>query len=152
MKEMSEILGSHRLLAGMSSAELDFLVGCARLVSFTPGQLLLREGDAADTHYLVRRGHVAVDVHEPGRGSMVIETVGSGGVVGWSWIIAPYRWTFDARAIDAVGAVAIDAACLRAKLVADPRFGVAVLTRVSSELLSRLQSTRLRLLDLYGAP
>ena len=103
----------------------------------------------ADTFYVIRRGRVSIDVHAPGRGAEVIETVGPGSVVGWSWLVPPYRWTFDARALDDVGAIAIDGACLRAKALADPAFGFALLSRVSAVLLERLQATRLRLLDLY---
>ena len=52
----------------------------------------------------------------------------------------PYRWTFDARALETVGAVAIDGACLRAKAQADPAFGFALLMtgfRPSSSSASR---------------
>jgi CRP-like cAMP-binding protein len=147
---MEELLLSHRLIAGLRPEDIDVIASCSRNRAFAPGEMLFREGQAADTLYLVRRGNVSVDVHQPGRGTVVIETMGAGAVVGWSWIVAPYRWTFDARAIDEVGVIAIDATCLRTKVLADPTFGVALLSRVSAEILGRLQSTRLRLLDLYG--
>jgi CRP-like cAMP-binding protein len=126
------------------------VAGCARNVSFHPGDLLLAESDPADTFYLLRRGRVAIEVYSPGQGPIVIETVGPGAVVGWSWLVPPYRWNFDARAVDAVGAVAVDGACLRQKAEADPELGYALMRRVASVLLERLQMTRLRLLDLYG--
>ncbi len=147
---MAEILAAHPLVAGLSGDGVALLVGCAKNVVFAPGDLLIIEGAPADTFYLVRRGHVAIEVHAPGRGGIVIETVGPGAVVGWSWLVPPYQWTFDARATDDVGAIAIDGACLRAKALSDPAFGYALLTKVSTELLARLQATRLRLLDLYA--
>jgi CRP-like cAMP-binding protein len=149
---IAQLVARHPLLAGLDENAVAQVAGCARNVAFEPGRLLLAEGDRADTLYLVRRGHVAIEVHAPGRGSVVLETVGPGSVVGWSWLIPPYRWSFDARARDDVGAIAIDGACLRHKAQADPELGFALLSRVSSELLSRLQATRLRLLDLYGSP
>ncbi|WP_433732447.1 hypothetical protein ACQP2Y_23335 [Actinoplanes sp. CA-051413] len=39
---------------------------------------------------------VALDFHVPGRGDIVIERVGAGGVVGWSWLLPPYPWTGNA--------------------------------------------------------
>ena len=75
------------------------VAGCAQNVAFDPGDLLLAEGDPADTLYLLRRGRVAIEVHSPGAGPIVIETVGPGAVVGWSWLVPPYRWHFDARAV-----------------------------------------------------
>ncbi|MGH9020267.1 MAG: cyclic nucleotide-binding domain-containing protein [Acidimicrobiales bacterium] len=149
---VEELLAAHRFFAGLSAETVALVAGCSRNVAISPGTLMIEEGVVADTFYVLRRGHVSIDVHAPGRGAEVIETVGPGSVVGWSWLVPPYRWTFDARAIDDVGAVAVDGACLRAKALADPQFGFALVSRVSSELLGRLQATRLRLLDLYRGP
>jgi CRP-like cAMP-binding protein len=144
------LAAAHPFLAGLAPAHQELVGGCARLARFSAGELLCREGDSADTFYLVRRGHVSLDVHDPGRGAVVIETVGPGAVVGWSWLVPPYRWTFDARAKGPVAVVAIDGACLRQKADDDPALGYALLSRVATVLLARLQATRLRLLDLYG--
>ncbi len=146
-----ELLAAHEFLRGLGDEVLETVVGCAHNVAFEPGELLCVEGASADTFYLLRRGRVSLEVHAPGRGPVVIETVEPGSVVGWSWLVPPYRWTIDARAIDRVGAVAIDGACLREKAERDPAFGYALLTRVSTHLLARLQATRVRALDLYGA-
>ena len=142
---MEAFLYSHRLLSELRQEDIDVIASFSRNRDFAPGEMLFREGQVADTMFLVRHGNVSVDVHQPGQGAVVIETIGAGAVVGWSWIVAPYRWTFDARAI------AVDATCLRTKSLADPAFGIALFARVSAEILDRLQSTRLRLLDLYGA-
>jgi CRP-like cAMP-binding protein len=145
------IVAAHPLLAGLPGDAVAEVAGCARNVAYAPGALLLAEGDVADTLFLVRRGRVAIEIHAPDRGAIVVETVGPGGTVGWSWLFPPYRWQFDARAIDSVGVVAVDGACLRAKAGADDAFGHQLVTRVAAVLLERLQATRIRLLDLYGA-
>ncbi len=150
MRTAAELAADHPLLAGLSPEGRRLVGLCARNVAVDAGDLLLAEGGDADTLYLVRRGRVAIEVHAPGRGPLVIETVGPGAVVGWSWLIAPHRWQFDARAVEPVGAVAVDAGCLREQLAEDPRFGVALMGRVAAVILDRLQATRLRLLDLYG--
>ncbi len=150
-RELAELVAGHPLLAGLPGDAVSTVAGCARNMAFSPGALLLAEGDSADTLYLVRRGGVAIEVHSPGKGQIVIETVGPGAVVGWSWLVPPYRWHFDARAVDSVGAIAVDGACLRQKAEADPALGYALMKRVAAILLERLQMTRLRLLDLYGA-
>lgn len=147
---MRELIEGHPFMKSLSPASLDLVVGCARNVAFAPGSLLCAEGESADTFYLLRRGRVSITIHAPGRGSIVIETVGPGDVVGWSWLVPPFRWTFDARATGDVGCVAIDGACLRAKALSDPSLGFELLSRVSLTLLARLQATRMRLLDLYG--
>lgn len=121
--------------------------GCAKNVHFRAGEVLFNEGSAADTFYLIRTGRVSVMVHQAGVGGMVIDTVEAGGVVGWSWLVAPYRWTFDARVVKDTSAVAFDATCLRTKCDDDPAVGYA---QVAGVLLARLGAARIRLLDLYG--
>jgi len=148
---IAELVAAHPLLAGLPGDVVTQVAGCARNVAYAPGELLLAEGDAADTLFLVRRGRIAIEIRAPGRGSIVVETLGPGAAVGWSWLFPPYRWQFDARAIDSVGVVAVDGACLRAKADTDDAFGHQLVTRVAAVLLERLQATRIRLLDLYGA-
>jgi CRP/FNR family cyclic AMP-dependent transcriptional regulator len=152
VKTMRELIARHPFAAGLSDEHLALLSTCARNVSLRTGAMLCVEGESADTFYLLRRGHVSIEVHQAGRGPIVIETVGTGGVVGWSWLVPPYHWTFDARVLEPVGALAIDGACLREKSLEDPALGFALLSRVAQELLERLQATRVRLLDLYGGP
>ena len=147
---VSDLVRDHPLFAGLPPDDVAPVAGCARNVAFRPGQLLLHEGARADTFYLLRRGWVSIEVHAPATGQIVIDTVGPGNCVGWSWLFPPYRWHFDARALEPVGAVAVDGACLREKADGNPQLGYQLLSRVSAILLDRLQSTRMRLLDLYG--
>ena len=149
---VAEEVSVHPLLAGLPAEFVGEVAGCARNVAFPSGTLLLAEGDPADTVYLVRRGRVAIEVRSPGPGSLVVETVGAGSVVGWSWLVPPYSWRFDARALDPVGALALNAACMRDKADRDPAVGYALMSRVAGILLERLQATRVRMLDVYGTP
>jgi len=75
-----------------------------------------------------------------------------GEILGVSWVIPPYRWTYDARALDLLRAIAIDAACLRQKREADHDLGYEMMKRFLPILVQRLQATRLQILDVYGAP
>lgn len=150
VQDIASLVAAHPLLRGLPGDTVDHVAGCARNVVFKRGELILVEGEAADTLYLLRRGRVALEVHAPGQGALVIETLGPGHVLGWSWLFPPYRWHFDARAIEPVGAVAVDGACLRAKAEDDPAFGYELMRRFASLMLERLQATRVRLLDLYG--
>ena len=148
--EVAELVAAHPMFAGLPDDAIRLVGGCARNAAFGPGDLLLIEGQSADTFYLLRRGSVALEAYAPGAGSLVVETLRAGQVVGWSWLFPPYRCHFDARALEPVGAVALDGACLRQKAEADPALGYELVKRFSSVMLDRLQATRLRLLDLYG--
>ncbi len=150
MKSLQELLREHPFFAGVDELTLSMLVGCARNVHFRAGEYLFREGDAADRFFVLRHGRVALDVHVPGRPEQVVDTVDEGDVVGWSWLVPPYRWFFDARAVQEVSAVVVDAACLRTKCEEDPALGYAMMQRVAQVMYHRLQSARVRMLDLYG--
>jgi hypothetical protein len=72
-------------------------------------------------------------------------------VLGWSWLVPPYRNSFGARALGTAHLLALDAACLRGKCDADPALGYDLLKLLAGVFTERLRDSRLRLLDLYGA-
>jgi CRP/FNR family transcriptional regulator, cyclic AMP receptor protein len=150
MRTLDLVLRDVPLFAGLNDEQLELLAGCAGNVHFREGQVVFREGDPADTFFLIRHGSVAVETFVPARGAITIETVEAGDVVGWSWLFAPYRWHFDARALTVVRATGFDGACLRGKCDDDPDLGYQLMARFAQVLMERLQWTRLRLLDLYG--
>lgn len=149
-RSLAELLGDVPFLDGLADDRLDLLAGCATNVHFDAGAHLFREGDEAETFYVIRHGEVAIETFVPARGPVTIETIGAGEALGWSWLFAPYRWHFDACALSPVRATGFDGACLRRKCEADPALGYEVMSRFAQLLIERLQWTRLRLLDVYG--
>ena len=137
---------------GLDTAHAAQLAGCAQTIGWNAGESLFREGDEANSFYILRRGRVALELHIPTRGALRVETIEPGEVVGWSWLFPPYRWHFDGRAVEPVRAIAVDGTCLRAKCRADAALGYALMQRFSAVMLERLQATRLRLADIYGTP
>ena len=151
METIEMLLHEVPLFAGLEPTQLELIAGCGSNVHFDADQSLFREGDAADTFYVIRHGSVALETFVPSRGGVTIETLEAGEVLGWSWLFEPYRWHFDARTLTPVRATAFDAACLRGKCDADPRLGYELMSRFAGVLIERLQWTRLRLLDIYGS-
>ncbi|MCG8594405.1 MAG: Crp/Fnr family transcriptional regulator [Kiloniellales bacterium] len=152
IKSMADILAAHPLFEGLDPQITDLLGGCAGNAHFANGAYLFKADQPADAFYLLRAGDVALELCMPGRGRMTVQTVHPGHVVGASWILPPYRWRFDARAVGTVRATGIDATCLRDKCDADPHLGYQVMQRFLPIVAERLQTTRLRLLDLYAPP
>jgi CRP-like cAMP-binding protein len=150
MKTLDELVAESPIFAGLDRPYLELIAGCARNTGFEAGQYLFREGDHADTFYLVRSGRVKLEIMVAGRGALSVETVDAGSVVGWSWLFPPFRWHFDAHALDPVRAIAFDGACLRNKCEADHTLGFELLSRFSPVMLERLQATQIQLIDIYG--
>ena len=149
---MSLTLTDSPLLSGMSSAQLALVEASATEVSFTTGERVFAEGQPANGCWLLFRGCVALDATIPGRGQVIVQTLGPGDVLGWSWLTPPYRWHFGARALEPTAAILLDTGQLRALAEQDPSFGYALATRLLVVALDRLQATRARLLDLYRNP
>lgn len=147
---LDRILAGHRLFAGLDPEIVALFSGCAANAVFRPGALVARHGDPADTIYLIREGHVALEIGSPGHGRLRVQTIGPDEVLGLSWLVPPYVWSYDAEALDEVRAITIDAACLRAKCEADPAIGYELMKRFMPPIVERLQATRLQMLDVYG--
>jgi CRP/FNR family transcriptional regulator, cyclic AMP receptor protein len=150
MKDLRDILADHELFRSLDDEYLALLAGCAQNVTYPADTEIFREGEPADRFWLIRRGRVAIEVDAPGRGPLVVETLGTDDVLGWSWIVPPYRWHFGATTREATGAVAFDATCVRRKLSSDPKLAAQLFERFLPVVVRRLQASRLRLLDLYG--
>jgi CRP-like cAMP-binding protein len=151
VRTLAELLDDAPMLRTLAPAYRETIAGCARNRVFEPGAVLLREGGPADEFFVLRAGSVAIETEVPGRGSVTLETLHPGELLGWSWLLPPYRSDFTARALDTTRVVAIDGACLRGKCEADPALGYDLLKVLAAVFTERLQDTRLRLLDLYGA-
>jgi CRP-like cAMP-binding protein len=147
---LERILAAHPFFKDLDEPQLDTVTGCVSNVAFSPGDFVFREGEAADRFYVVREGKVAIEVFVPNKGPVTIETIEGGEVLGWSWLFAPYRARFDARALNPVRALSLDGACLRAKCQKDPALGYELLKRFTQVVVARLEATRMQLLDLYG--
>jgi CRP-like cAMP-binding protein len=150
MEGLERIIKEYPFFAGMQDAFRELVCGCAKNTHFGAGQYLFHEGEPADWFYLIRHGRVAFQLTAPGRGAMTFQTVAEGELAGVSWLIPPYRWTYDAKAIEDTRAIAINALCLRQKCEADHDLGYEMMKRFMPVLIQRLQATRLQILDVYG--
>ncbi len=150
MQTIDVLLRDVPAFAPLEDDQLRLVGGCGTNVHFEEDHVLFRAGDPADTFYVVRHGTVAVEAFAPARGSLLIETIQPGELLGWSWLYPPYRSHFDARALTDVRATAFDGACLRGKCDTDAALGYALMRCFTHVMIERLQWTQLRLLDVYG--
>lgn len=151
MEGLERIIRAHPFFAGLREDFCALVCGCARNQRFEAGQYLAREGDSAAQLYLLREGRVALEMTAPGRGAITFQTLEAGDLVGVSWLIPPYRWSYDARALERTRALAMDATCLRRKCEEDHDLGYELMKRFVPVLIERLHGTRLQMLDVYGA-
>jgi len=149
MKTLEGILSKHPFFEELDPRYITLAVGCAANVRFDAGDIIFREGEETNDFYLIREGKVALEVFSPGYGSLTVQTLQDGEILGWSWLIPPYHWRFDARAAEMTRAIAFDGKCLRDKCEQDHDMGYELLKRIASILGERLDSTRFQLRGLY---
>jgi CRP/FNR family transcriptional regulator, cyclic AMP receptor protein len=146
IKNLKHILDEHPFFSDMKPEYMNLLAGCASNVRFKRGQFILREGQQANSFYLLREGEVALEICPPKRAPVAIQTLSAGEVLGWSWLVPPYRWRFDAQAIQPTRAIALDGKCLRKKCEEDGDLSFALLTRFSRVMVEHLQAARSQVL------
>jgi CRP/FNR family transcriptional regulator, cyclic AMP receptor protein len=149
METLEPILKEHPFLRDLKQLHFDIILGCASNVRFQEGEVIFREGEEANKFYLIRHGSVAVDIPTSSHSSLTIQTIHEGDIIGWSWLIPPYRARFLCRAMEDTRAIAFDGKCLREKCEQDHDLGYELLMRLTRVLTERLESTRMQLLDLY---
>jgi len=152
MTTTRELIDHHPFLSDIDVAARDRLAHAAQRVDFPAGSAVFAEGGPADRFWLIHDGHVQLDLHLAGPGSVIIETLSAGEVLGWSWLFPPHRWQFGATAVEPTVAVEFDGAAVLGLLDADPALGYELMRRFTCVVVHRLQATRVRLLDLYQRP
>jgi CRP-like cAMP-binding protein len=138
-------------LLGLRPDQIDRVLGCGSGAQFAPGAFIFHEGEDADQFFVIQQGMVALQVFVPGRGARTISTLQGGEVLGWSWLFPPYRWHFDAQALEPTRLLAFNAPCLRGVCETDCEIGYPLVRRFAEIITQRLQATRLQLVDMYKA-
>ncbi len=147
VESLEKSLAGHPFAASLSPEMLSFLAGCTKNERFEPGHFLFREGERAERLFLIRSGRVALESHQPGRGTMVLESCEDGDVLGWSALFEPH--SLDGRASTNTLVFSIDGECLLRKMESDAKFGYVIARRLLEIVHRRLERARIQQLDMY---
>ena len=137
----------HPFLEGLTQHQFQLMTDCAMQTHFEAGEIIFSEGDPADCFYLIQKGEVALECHTKNHGLALIQMIGDGDVIGWSWLFPPYFWHFGARAMEPTDALSIRASALRDECEADHELGYALTKRMAWMMMQRLQKLRQRSLE-----
>jgi CRP/FNR family cyclic AMP-dependent transcriptional regulator len=146
---VSDAVADHPFLQGLREPHRKRLAPEIKHFKAAPGEYLSREGEPARGFYLIQSGSVAIGTHLAERGATPIQTVGPGEVVGWSWLVPPYHWQFDACVVNALQGLAIDAGWLREQCENDHELGYDLVKQLLTVISGRLAACRVQRLDIY---
>ena len=116
-----------------------------RTARFAADEFLFHAGEPADEFFLLQDGLVALEMNR-----VTIATIGADELLGVSWLLTPRAWTWDARALQPVNALAIDVEQLIALCEQDHSVGYHFMKQVGSALEWRFLSTALQAADVYA--
>lgn len=142
-------LREYPFFSGLSETQLKLITTNAQTVHFPEHHHIFHEGDPANAFYVIREGLVALELSTP-KGATTLQTIDKGEVLGWSWLLPPYRWHFSAKTLRTTQALVFDGNWLRLKCQEDRDLGYEMLKHFTELVAARLDATRLQLLDLYS--
>lgn len=149
---MEEYLSTHPFFSGLSPEFIKFLAACAAERQADPGLVLFRQREHASKFYLVRSGNVCVEIPAIMGPALPVQHLGPGQILGWSWLIPPYRWNFQARAEAKSKLLEFDGGQILARCDQDPEFGYQILKRFASLMSERLEAARQRMMEQWNPP
>lgn len=150
METHESVLAALPLFKGLKPGQIQKIASCAEAAAYEAGQFLGREGEPAEWFWVVRQGRIALETHATGRGPLVLQTVSTDDVIGWSWLIPPHVLRFDIHAVTASRTLKIDGRKLRELCGRDHELGHALIERVAQVLVRRMEAMSMQLMDLYG--
>jgi len=145
--ELIQYLESHNVFTGLDAAQLGILADHAEEKSVVAGDLLFKQEEVADHFYIVLDGSIEVEVPSIMGPALVVQTLGADDILGWSWLIPPYKWTFEAKAHKDSKVLVFDGKALLQYCEAHNDFGYALMKRFTALMSERLHAARLKMMD-----
>jgi len=152
MQSIENYLSTHSFFAGLEDGFMKFLSNSAKELRIKEGGVLFQQGKPADKFYLLRSGQVSVQVPALVGPTLELQVLGEDQMLGWSWLIPPYRWNFQARALEDTELLEFDGSVILARCEEDPKFGYELFKRFAALMSERLDSARQKIMDQWDPP
>ena len=151
MINIIEEIESHFLFRGISKKDAKIIAEFSVEEYYKRDSFIFETGSPADSIFLITKGRVAIEMHQPVKGSLILESLTKGQLLGLSWLSIPSHWIFDARCLDDVAVIRIDAKKLSEFCDSHHQAGYNIMKNVALLIRDRLQATRLQLMDIYAS-
>lgn len=147
-----KILQKQAFFHDLSSEFMDFFAEHATEKTLKKGEILFERGQPADRFYLVREGRIVIEVPAIYGPSLEVQSLGPDKILGWSWLIPPYKWSFQARVEETSSVIEFDGKTMLDRCKSEPRFGYEVLKHFSSLMSERLEAARKKMMEEWNPP
>ena len=151
-QSIEDYLSTHTFFSGLDDSFVKFLSNSATGLQIKKGEVLFKQGTHADKFYLLRNGQVSVQVPALMGPSLEMQSLGEDQILGWSWLIPPYRWNFMARAVEDSELLEFDGNAILARCEEDPKFGYELFKCFAALMSERLNAARQKMMDQWDPP
>jgi CRP-like cAMP-binding protein len=148
--DLFSYLQSHTIFSDLDPAHIEILVKHAREETYAAGDLLFQQQEPAEHFYILREGSIEVEVPAIYGPALEVQSLGPDDVLGWSWLIPPYRWTFEAKARSDAKVLIFDGKALLRYCEKDTDFGYALMKRFAGLMSERLHAARIKMMDSWA--
>ena len=143
----AEYLSAHEFFSDFSDDVLKFLCECSSMHQIKKGQILFLLGEDANKFYVILNGSISIQMPAIMGPTLEIQSVGKNQILGWSWLIAPYKWHFQTKAEEDTELLQFDGAALLARCEQEPKFGYELLKKFAELMSVRLTSASQKMMD-----
>ncbi len=146
-QSITEYLLTHDFFSELNKDFLTLLCESVNTLDIKKGQVLFRQGERADKFYIIRNGRISVQIPAIMGPTLEIQALSTDQILGWSWLISPYQWHFQAKAEEDSELLEFDGIILLEQCEKEPKFGYELLKRFAALMSERLDASRQKMMD-----
>jgi CRP/FNR family transcriptional regulator, cyclic AMP receptor protein len=149
VQQLTIEIATHPFVKGMRPEHVRLLASQGVRAWFDRDESVLKEANMANRFYLIQEGKVALEAPIEESAPIVMQMIGAGDELGWSWLFPEHYFHLDARAIEPTRAVMFFGPALLQECARDHEFGYELAMRTANGLTKQLMATREKLAEIY---
>ena len=136
-----ELIRRYKYFSSISIEQLNMLASIAEEVEYESGHYFHQEGEDIGKVYIVVEGEISLITSLPQQDKeVVINTMGTGDVFGWTSLLPPYTAGSGAKSVSKCKLIEFGSAELREKFQADYKFGYLMMIKIAQIIRERLDA------------
>ncbi len=137
-----DFIKNHYFFHNWKEEYINLILEISSIKTFPKNTRIINEGFFADSFFIIVNGLVEVKYMD-----IVLQVLGSGEVIGWSWLIYPYTWSFSVDTVKDTVTISIDAEKLRNLFNEYKEIECNIYKSMFSIVSNRLKSARQRIVE-----
>ena len=136
-----ELIRRYPFFSGLSIEKINLLANIAEEIEIERDKYFHHEGDGIENVYILVEGEVSLITSLPQQDKeVVINTLGTGEVFGWTSLLPPYTAGAGAKSVTDCKIISFNSNQLREKFEADYQFGYTMMQKIAQVIRDRLDA------------